>query len=494
MSKEYKNIDDLFRSELGGSETAAPTFVKPKIDSALGFGNRKKRFFWIGLIAVVFASSTILLVDLQNSTEEKHISQSLIDGETMTQDQEFNQELIFQSNENNRNLDSIYTATAISVSPTNETDLKIGSQAERDPNSTNTAPLTVGAGTEKTDPPNASSAPKKDPNVETGLNDKSGSKIPVKKGAQEKRDTTDLSHDPKPMEETGIAEEGIAPVLIVEKRDSIDQDREDQSAEIADNTSPSNDSTNQTPEIAPEIDLTFPPKDDFKPWMIHLTGGPNFVRSSYTAKNQNDKTIYTNATSDLIGSQMNLDLMYGLRKGLSFGSGIGLTNYAENFTFQTKFISIDTTKNIEYIYEDTSEVIIDSVITYTYTENINTAEHNGLNKASYVHVPLHVGAQLIFGRLQVDIYSSIRFNFLTRSKGGYLAQSQFVEFGKENSIFKPFFVDLMFSSRINYRVYKSLYATGSVQYRPVLGSVYTTSNFNKSFDYVHLGLGLSYRF
>lgn len=492
MRKEYKNIDDLFRSELGGSETAAPTFVKPKIDSALGFDNRKKRFLWIGLITVVFASSAILLFAMQNNEGEKHISQSLIDGEAMTQVQEFDEELSFQSDQNKSRSNSTVLAITINLSPTNENDLRGGPQPATNPNSQKSTPRSYGAETEKTNSPTVSSSTTRVPKVDPGLNDTGGSIPLVTGGAQPKQDTTDLS--PKPTEKKGITEEGTTPVLVAEKRDSIDQDHEGQHTEATENDSPSNDSTNQTPAIAPEIDITLPPKDDFKPWMVHFTGGPNFVHSTYTAKTQNDKTIYTNAMSDRIGSQVNLDFMYGLRKGLSFGSGIGLTNYAENFIFQTKFISIDTTKNIEYIYDDTTDVIIDSIITYTYTENMNTVDHNGLNKASYVQVPLHLGAQLIFGKLQIDIYSSIRFNFLTRSTGGYLLESEFIEFEKDNSIFKPFFVDLMFGSRIHYKVYKSLYATGSVQYRPVLGSVYTTTNFNKSFDYLHLGLGLSLRF
>ena len=186
--------------------------------------------------------------------------------------------------------------------------------------------------------------------------------------------------------------------------------------------------------------------------------------------------------------------MYGLRKGLSFGSGIGLSNFNENYSFETKFVTLDSVKNIEYIYDDTTEIIIDSIISYTYEEVINKTDHIGLNKASYVHVPIHLGAQLIFGKLQVDIYSSIRFNFLTRSSGGYLLQNQFIEYGEGNTIYKSFYMDLILGTRINYKVYKSLYATGSVQYRPVLGSVYTTTTFNKSFDYIHLGLGLSLRF
>ena len=45
MGKQYKNIDDLFRTELIEDEVVVPDFVKENIDAALGFNNSKKYFY-----------------------------------------------------------------------------------------------------------------------------------------------------------------------------------------------------------------------------------------------------------------------------------------------------------------------------------------------------------------------------------------------------------------------------------------------------------------
>ena len=53
MGKKFKNIDDLYRSELGGVTTEAPDFVKGNIDKALGFKRQRRGYFLLGLIALL---------------------------------------------------------------------------------------------------------------------------------------------------------------------------------------------------------------------------------------------------------------------------------------------------------------------------------------------------------------------------------------------------------------------------------------------------------
>ena len=62
MSKEYENIDDLFKAELGGSVAKAPPHVKGKIDKAIGFGSSSK-VLWIllPLIAISVALPFIFM-------------------------------------------------------------------------------------------------------------------------------------------------------------------------------------------------------------------------------------------------------------------------------------------------------------------------------------------------------------------------------------------------------------------------------------------------
>ena len=52
MQKEYKNIDDLFKSELSGLNTSAPESVKQKIDQRI----KMKKYFFISTILLLLIS------------------------------------------------------------------------------------------------------------------------------------------------------------------------------------------------------------------------------------------------------------------------------------------------------------------------------------------------------------------------------------------------------------------------------------------------------
>jgi len=471
MSKQFKNIDDLFRSEFGGSEITPPSSVKANIDSALGFNKKRRGFLWIGLFAMIGIGTMVALLvrtsqpkasqpDDLRATIETCVTNSQSPNDTSMP---LNQPAELSADHSSH---TVSPSQNISIDPSNLTPSKDPNQANEEPKkSTIQRQEDLLLASQITDNGRISEIVDEPETPETNVDEEEHSQTQTDLNQLE---TTkkDESYD------ENLLSDGLSETLAKEESDPKDS----------------------LPTIDPIIHIKPELEDVFKHWMIHLSGGPNVVRSAYSANNQNDKTIYDNATSDKIGTQINFDFMYGLRKGLSFGSGIGLSNFNENYAYEATLLTLDSVENIEYVYADTTDIIIDSIIYYSYQELISKTDHIGLNNASYVHIPIHIGAQLIFGKLQVDIYSSIRFNFLTRSKGGYLLASEFIEFEKYNSIFKPFFVDLMFGSRIHYKVYKSLYATGSVQYRPLLGSVYTTNNFNKSFDYVHLGLGLSLRF
>lgn len=479
MNKQFKNIDDLFRSELGGSATPAPSSIKENIDSALDFNKKRSGFLWSGLYAIIGIGTMVAFIfttsqsnerqddHLHASTKTRLMNSSSIEQESTPLNQPVDLSADNSSNtvSPRQNISIHHSSLSPFVNP-NQADEKPKKSTIRREEDTNHV--------------------KKEDSLLASQRTYSG-------GISRINDETETPETYTSAEDQSQTTEDLNQLEINAKDESSNENLlSNGSTETRANET--SDPKDNLPAVEPTIDIQPKPDDDFKHWMIHLTGGPNLVRSAYTAKNQNDKTTFDNATSDKIGSQVNFDFMYGLRKGLSFGSGIGLSNFNENYSFETKFVTLDSVKNIEYIYDDTSEIIIDSVISYTYEEILNKTDHIGLNKASYVQVPIHLGAQLIFGKLQVDIYSSIRFNFLTRSSGGYLIQNQFIEYGQGNSIYKSFYIDLILGTRINYKVYKSLYATGSVQYRPVLGSVYTTTTFNKSFDYIHLGLGLSLRF
>lgn len=490
MSKEYKDIDDLFRTELGGATTPAPAFVKPNIDKALGFSKRRAGFLWFGMLTALVIGITAgiyLLVpdDAANQLASTGQNQST----EMALNAQENKTTAIESTSNSRSNASTSIQTEVhDQAAQRSTNTQTQTQTYSTPSGagsgrikTRTQPTidSITTGMASTGPLFASGSTflKDDP---LKLDHKQSVKTTDEAAPQTSErnpdelvlssgDNTELSNST----DSTVTDEQEIPTKIDQTDENLDKPIEDPYANIS------------------PIDTT--PLRKVPSWMVSLTGGPNFVRSSYTAINANDKTIFDNGTQDLIGSQFNADLVYRFKKGLSIGSGLGITNLSEKFAFETKSIELDSVQNVEYVY-DTLDVVIDSIITWTTEEVTKINPHEGTSKANFVTIPIHLGAQLVWGKVELDIFSTIRFNFLTRSSGGYIQDHVFYNFESGTSIYKPFYVDLLFGARLHYRFWKTLYATANVQYRPVLGQSYTTTSFNKSFDYVHLGVGISYRF
>ncbi len=482
MHKEYKTIDELFRAEIGDITTPAPSFVKPNIDQALGFTKRRLGLLWMSLFALlvvgIAAGRYILapkaLVQHQKTTNEQEVTQlvtrTLSNGfairaaEVPTQQsaQDFNQtathpRVIAQENSAQTQTQAQGSQTTGITRRSVQTSLK----GSVDMNAS-TTPSTTLDETELT--LNRTAANGFDRAIKT-----------EQKHSEIKPNPTSLidesQHD---ATKDSIVEQHENAALIEQKEDEKKPNlQEDPYALI-------------TP-----LDTTA--KNPVKPWMASLTGGPNFVRTSYTAVNANDKTIYDNGTEDQFGSQFNADVTYRFRQGLAIGTGIGWLNFNEKFDFETNSIELDSFEHKEIVF-DSLTMENDTVTSWTFEEVAHVKKHTGSNKATYISVPIQLGAQLVWGKVQLDIFSSIRFNILARSFGGYLQDHVFYEFESGTTIYKPFYIDLLFGSRLHYRFWKTFYATASVNYRPVFGQVYTTTSFNKSYDYVHLGLGISYRF
>lgn len=86
MSKEFKNIDDLFRSELGGNTQKAPEFVKDNIDAALGFNKRRYGWLFTGLFVGIIVL-TIGIVWLMNDSSFKQLAHTKLDSIGQEKDQ-----------------------------------------------------------------------------------------------------------------------------------------------------------------------------------------------------------------------------------------------------------------------------------------------------------------------------------------------------------------------------------------------------------------------
>ena len=552
MGKQFKNIDDLYRSELGGTVTQAPDFVKANIDNQLGFSKRKRNYWLFGALAIVMisAASIFFLIPAGNTenvplslngigdkTNSTLISKLLQGDPTTTAEASNSSETVVVKNseavasphtEQTNNNPSRFTnndnATSSSTTNTRNTAV-VPNTTSSSNNATDNRLVNTNSGptnsatyvtTNTIDNSSVLSSNTRSTTVSDSPSDDSVNTInPLATHKVAQIDTThsvNTSTTNTPLQNTNITDDlGAisADTNALVKTSDADPSPEEKTTdapnqsientedlpepdpidnEASSVTAPTNDSLTET---APPVIL---PKEEspYKPWMITATAGVNTVRSAYSAESVSDEMVYDLAMKERLGNQINLDFSYRLKNGWAFGSGLGLSNFQESYDFSTKKTIMTTKHDTIPVYDSTGTVIDTNYVPYVDTNTVYT-NYNGINKVNYLTVPVQLGTQIIYKKFQFDIFALARFNFLMHSSGGYMLKNTFIPFNAANSIHKRFYVDLMLGTKAHYNFWKNLYVTGTVQYRPVVGTAYKDVKFNKTFDYVHYGLGLSIR-
>ena len=290
--------------------------------------------------------------------------------------------------------------------------------------------------------------------------------------------------------------------------DEIDSTANDE-AQIIDSTSteiePEQDSL-QTDDIAesdstsseekePEIEIQKPDKEKFNHWFLTLHSGPKFKRTNITAGDTS--VVYDNALRDKIGFGVGMDVNYMLKNGLLFGSGIEYASYTESYDYQKiQTILVDSTVTWNVFITDS---IVDSVgTTYIYDSTANVSynyddqeifNQQGRNQTTYLHIPFRFGLQRMGKKWGFDAYVQGRFNLLLRTNAAYVLNDQIVASTLTDSYF-----DLELGGAVHYNIWKNLYLSGVVRYRPPLRNPYYDPSFQNKMQYLYVGFGASINF
>lgn len=529
MGKEYKNIDDLFRSELIESEVVVPDFVKANIDAALGFNKTKKYFYFLssflGLIVVSFLLffipdwSSTTAISRKDSSQFSSLNQLAsinTSNSTSSSINSDNQGLISDSNsllDRTENVQQNPNSSLKNNIANNSTDT--GRKYTK--GGTGNFTSSGGIGTKK-DKNTSGSSKGGSAKGDTGGNNKGFVKTSstdngdIDLGDQLKGDSGAFASDLGNSKDVLANQDPMKNLGDNQPESGIDStgtgDKKANGTSKA-GTSLSDSSTDPIP-----TNIITTPDKTYQPWMLTLTSGVTFAQSNYTASTPLDANIFKTATSDRIGNQTSFDAMYRFKIPLSIGAGISLANYSDNYNFERKTFLLDSVLNETYSYYEkiygtyystpvdtfetvgTYSFVKDSVLVtidtlyYTTEEKEIIENFTGRNRASYLMVPLHLGTHFSYKKFDFELLASARFNFLLNSSGGYLLNNEFTSFTKSTSIYKPFYVDLALSSHVNYNIWKNLYLAGTLQYRPRIGTSFENVTFNKSFNSFHLGLGI----
>jgi len=514
MSKEFKNMDDLFRSTFVDEATEVPAFVKTNIDKKLGF-DRKNRFGSlfpaILLIGIVTATTIYFTVD----TDESNSAQSNSSTENQTTSTPSNDNtLAVTSNElddpgteknstqqinlSNSSTNSNQSDINQSLKNNNSTNKKfqLGSNSESENDEINSDNL-------NTSFTNNTLASKQNPNGNDAGVFKRPSDTSNGNGNDIGFDNNDVEGNDDGSDVSGSSSDSTT---NSDENKFVD-DQTDDTHQNSDSTlNADDDPTNilsETNENDEDQEGNAPSDLDrdggkYNPWMLTFTGGLNLTKSIYEPKKQPESDLYEKSTNDRPSFETNFDVKYRLNNGLTFGTGFGLTQFAEIYYFDKTTVDIDTTYTYNYVYDlFDSTLVIDSTIASTEydTTIVNIYNATGESKASYVTLPINVGTQIIYKKFRFDLFASGRFNYLVSASGGYILNDAFVPFTKNsNPIFKPWYIDMMLGATVHYQIFEKLYLSGTIRYRPPFGQMYQGTTFNKSVQYTHLGIGLSFKF
>ena len=82
IEKEHKNIDQLFKSELSGMETAVPFFAKENIDKAL-IGKKRFLLFFFTIFGLGIIGLIVFFSSQKSIQPTQHISSTSIKNEPL---------------------------------------------------------------------------------------------------------------------------------------------------------------------------------------------------------------------------------------------------------------------------------------------------------------------------------------------------------------------------------------------------------------------------
>lgn len=339
MGKEYKNIDDLFRSELGGSTQKAPTFVKENIDASLGFNKRRFRWLFIGIFVRViglnagllwlfndndfnqFAHEQTELIPERHHNDPDNTDKDLTENDPLTSSGSANAGLVNSGS-------SSFASTNVGL--TNTETSGIGSKNGGLANTESTSSELVNnelTDVESTDNESTGLGSKNAGLTNTALTGSESTHIgEVDAGITE---AVSVDYTSQATEINDSTKKSFQEVEQMEELAGVERENNQNEEEnTIENDSVDNDQPDTT------ANTTIDPKpEDYKPWMLNLSSGINKTRTNYTSLDMVEENYYNTSLTDGMGWSINADLTYRFANGLTFGSGIGYTELNSNYDY-----------------------------------------------------------------------------------------------------------------------------------------------------------------
>jgi hypothetical protein len=241
-------------------------------------------------------------------------------------------------------------------------------------------------------------------------------------------------------------------------------------------------------------------------YLVSWTSGLNLSKSTYSSQDDNAANYYQSNHTENTNFEHNLSLNALFKNNISIGSGIGTSqqsyDYAYNEESTSTFKTLDSSIVFNtYIYASTDTLQefapIDSnyltvVDTISGTLTSNTS-FNGTSQAQYLHIPLQLGYVYEKNKFMFGIQLNARYNILYKTSGQSFENNTVTSFDKTNSIFKKSYFDFAVKADVYYNIFDKFYINTSFKYTPKLNNTYQNLSIERKINYLHFGLGISYK-
>jgi hypothetical protein len=535
MGKAYKNIDDLFQSNIGTDTAKAPAHVKATVMSKLGGSN-----WWILGAAMLFitALSAILISINMPTNNIKAVYNPRSNSEDLTTEKyalvkaESSQYLATNKSkgidQNTGYPETVKTAAnieseaaavidnkPISTPQSKQLRTRITSRSTTNAIAPNAkAPLLAkNHSAAKTDSKSAGS-PKQ---LLSGKNELTTDKIArltaknetsqtIEEPVQETRSTVNDSTDAfsKSQEKTNsqalttTASHANLPEieepLVTDSH--ISSSTDSSFAQISTSEESNNTTTQQkgTDTLADHqtIEIDLKPSEKKGQWALGVSVGPSINNVNYG--NSETGLSLSKFHNEKLGYSAQLFGQYMTHNKIVSTLGIGYETMAYNTTFLTTqtITTINETSVFSHYVYDSLNTIIDTIYTSQFdtTETTDLENHYGIAQQQYLQIPLSLGYQIEKNKWVFGADLGIQINYLLKAGGSYF-QNNLVNELSTNSILKRTVINYSIGGNLQYNIYNNVFVLGQVRYSPALQNYYNSTYGNRSINAVALKIGLT---
>lgn len=503
MSKEFKNIDELFKSTIGLGGANAPSHIKSNVMSGIGGTN-----WWIAGAGILLVTSLIGIITIFNSKDLQPSYEARINPET----------ILFTKYAPAITTNKPITALTLPIDKTNKTKETI----------LQSPPLPTKQFTpfvKQKDIQNKPLLQLVQANIKQKNSPLVSKKEVVNKNRKAPPTIKTISH-PLPIINEAITAEVIDTVETNSQTTTtllnINADQQTKSNKVITKIQKANPTSNQnmtasttldtsvliveqkavfqidssqhiqTDSLASEIEIDITPSPKKGYWMIGAMGGPNINTAKYV--NSEFSQTLNKLHNEQLGYFGQVYGQYVANSNWNAAIGLGIESQAYHTTFlttETNFIYENISVFSHYIY-DSLNTIIDTVYNNSIDTVVSTElkNHHGITNCQYIQIPLRFGYQIEKSKWLFGADFGIQLNYLVKSSGTYL-QNNVVSPIDNSDILKQMTLNYSIGASVQYNLFNQFYLSGQARFTPAVQNYYQNSYAKRSVNSISLGLGIS---